>query len=129
VVKASLYFTLTFGLVMAQVRSAPPRVMIMEATAFSRVTGPTAAGTEAHDGTVAADPAVLPLGSRIRVSGTTAYDGVYLVTDTGSAVKGRHIDLYIASAAEAKRFGTKRVRVEVIRMGRGKEDAQRKDTK
>jgi 3D (Asp-Asp-Asp) domain-containing protein len=128
VAKGALFLILTFGFALAQVRTAPQRVMIMEATAFSRVTGPTAAGTEPHDGVVAADPRVLPLGSRIRVSGTTAYDGTYLVTDTGAAVKGQHIDLYIPSTAEAKQFGTKRVRVEILRVGKGKADAQRKDT-
>jgi 3D (Asp-Asp-Asp) domain-containing protein len=88
----------------------------------------TASGTEAHEGTVAADPAVLPLGTRIRITGTTGYDGNYLVTDTGSAVKGRHIDLYLPSEAEAKQFGTQRVRVEIRQIGKGKADARKKDT-
>ncbi|HCC57110.1 MAG TPA: hypothetical protein DEQ47_07580 [Solibacterales bacterium] len=45
------------------------RVMRMQATAFSRDAQPTASGTVAHRGIVAADPAVLPLGSRIRSGG------------------------------------------------------------
>lgn len=126
--KTILFLILMYGSILAQVRSAPTRVMIMEATAFARVLGPTAAGTEAHEGVVAADPAVLPLGTRIRVTGTTGYDGNYLVTDTGSAVKGRHIDLYVPSTAEAKQFGTQRVRVEIRQIGTGKADARRKDT-
>ena len=40
----------------------------MQATAFVPATGATAAGTVPHEGIVAADPAVLPLGSRIRVT-------------------------------------------------------------
>jgi len=116
-----------YGSLLAQVRSAPPRVMVMEATAFARAVAPTAAGTEAHEGTVAADPAVLPLGTRIRVTGTTGYDGYYLVTDTGSAVKGAHIDIYLPSTAEAKQFGTQKVRVEIRQIGKGKADAQKKD--
>ncbi len=43
--------------------------MRMQATAFSRDAQPTASGTVAHRGIVAADPAVLPLGSRIRSGG------------------------------------------------------------
>jgi 3D (Asp-Asp-Asp) domain-containing protein len=126
--KAVLLLILTFGFALAQVRPARPRVLIMEATAFARAIAPTAAGTEAHVGTAAADPAVLPLGTRVRINGTTAYDGTYLVTDTGSAVKGQHIDLYIPSAAEAKQFGIQKVRVQIIRMGAGKQDARKKDT-
>jgi 3D (Asp-Asp-Asp) domain-containing protein len=77
---------------------------------------------------VAADPAVLPFGTRILVSRAGAYNGVYLVTDTGAAVKGRRIDLYVHSAAEAKRFGRKTVHVAILRTGEGKADAQAKDT-
>jgi len=112
----------------AQSQSQPAKTLIMEATAFARAPQATAAGTEAHEGTVAADPAVLPLGTRIRITGTASYDGNYLVTDTGAAVKGMHVDIYIPSEAEAKQFGTKRVRVQIRQMGTGKADARRKDT-
>ena len=125
--KSILFTVLLYGSLLAQVKTAPPRVLTMEARAFARAIAPTAAGTEAHEGIVAADPAVLPLGTRIRITGTRGYDGNYLVTDTGPGVKGNRIDLYLASAAEAKRFGTKRVRVEIRQIGKGKLDAQRKD--
>jgi 3D (Asp-Asp-Asp) domain-containing protein len=65
----------------------------MKATACARGPQATAAGIEVHEGIVAADPLVLPLGTRIRITGTAGYDGNYLVTDTGAAVKGRQIDL------------------------------------
>ncbi len=115
------------GPALARVRHKRPRVMVMRATAFARAAENTAAGTEAREGIVAADPAVLPLGTRIRISGTEAYDGYYLVTDTGARVKGRHIDLYVPSRREAKEFGTKRVRVQVLEVGEGKADAREKD--
>ena len=104
-----------------------PRGIVMQATAFSGARHVTASGTIPHDGIVAADPSVLPLGTRIRVRGTDGYDGYYLVTDTGSKILGRHIDLYLPSVSEAKRFGTKTVRVQVLRMGTGKEQARQKD--
>ena len=126
--KYVLFTALLYGSLLAQVKSAKPRVLTMEATAFARPIGPTTAGTEAHEGIVAADPAVLPLGTRIHITGTKGYDGNYLVTDTGPAVKGNRIDLYLPSEAEAKQFGTKRVRVEIRQVGKGKLDAQRKDT-
>jgi rare lipoprotein A len=87
------------------------------ATAHS-VEGITAAGTWSRPGTVAADPAVLPLGSKIRVSGAGNYSGEYSVEDTGSAVKGPHIDIYMKSNAEAKQFGKQRVTVVVLQYGK-----------
>ena len=63
---------------------------------------------------MAADPDVLPLGSRIRVHDAGAYSGVYTVLDTGPAVQGREIDIYVPNLAEAKRFGRQRVRVEIL---------------
>ena len=104
-----------------------PKVLIMLATAFTHARHPTASGTAVHRGTVAADPRVLPLGTRIRVRGSRGYDGDYLVTDTGPDIKGMHIDIYIASPAAAKLFGKKTVEVAVLRMGSGPADARRKD--
>ena len=128
--KSALILALSFTHVSAQsaTRTVRPKVLIMEATAFARAPQPTAAGTEVHDGTVAADPRILPLGTRIAVAGVPGYNGNYLVTDTGAAVKGMHIDIYVPTTVEAKRFGTKRARVTVLRMGKGPADARRKDT-
>src|SRR5580698_2993325 len=92
-------------------RRTRPRLMRMEATAFAQDAKPTAAGTVPHEGIVAADPAVLPLGSRIRVTAAGVYNGIYTVTDTGAKIAGRHIDLYLTSDAEAKQFGKKTVLV------------------
>lgn len=91
----------------------PPRLLEFEATAYS-VTGTTASGMQTRRGIVAADPTVLPMGSRIRVHGAGAYSGVYTVTDTGPGVKGREIDIFIPDGAEAKRFGRRRVHVEIL---------------
>lgn len=90
--------------------------MRFEATAESK-DGLTAKGTVAHQGIVAADPAVLPLGSIIRITGAGAYSGTYAVTDTGSKVGGRKIDIYMPTVAEAKQFGRKMVYVSVISRG------------
>jgi 3D (Asp-Asp-Asp) domain-containing protein len=108
-------------------RKTGHRVMRMEATAFVRDSKPTASGTVPHEGIVAADPAVLPLGSRISIRGADAFDGVYTVTDTGRKIAGRHIDLCLPNAAQAKQFGKKVVTVQVLTRGTGKEDAREKD--
>ena len=104
--------------------SAPqPRAEHFIATAYS-IEGVTAAGDDTRPGIVAADPAVLPLGSRIRVLDAGAYSGVYVVKDTGRKIDGRHIDIYIPNDRRAKEFGKRSVRVEVLQYG-ARREAQR----
>jgi 3D (Asp-Asp-Asp) domain-containing protein len=88
-------------------------MQLYEATAYS-IEGTTASGVPTREGTCAADPRVLPLGSRIRVHDAGKYSGEYLVTDTGRGIRGREIDIYLADDSAAKRFGRRRVRVEVL---------------
>ena len=90
----------------------------VEATAFS-TSGITKAGTVSHVGTVAADPRFLPLGTEIRLYGAGRFDATYLVADTGSAVRGRHIDIYMRSPVVARRFGKRMVWIHVLRWGNG----------
>ena len=66
---------------------------------------------------MAADRKVLPLNSRIRVYGAGRYSGDYTVEDTGGKVDGHHIDVYMPSHAEAKKFGHQRVKVVVLKYG------------
>jgi rare lipoprotein A len=88
--------------------------MSFNATAYCKGTV-TAAGMAPAHGMVAADPAVLPLGSRIRLTGLTArYDGDYVVRDTGTAVRGRRIDLYIRDCREAVKFGRRTASVSIL---------------
>jgi 3D (Asp-Asp-Asp) domain-containing protein len=90
--------------------------MQFTATAYT-VPGKTASGAHTREGVCAADPAVLPLGSRIRVSEAGKYSGEYIVKDSGRKIDGHEIDLYIANDAEARRFGKKQVAVEVLQYG------------
>jgi 3D (Asp-Asp-Asp) domain-containing protein len=93
-----------------------PTIRYFIATAYS-VEGTGASGKWSHPGTVAADRAVLPLNSRIRVYGAGRYSGDYTVEDTGGKVDGHHIDVYMPSQAEAKKFGRQRVKVVVLKYG------------
>jgi 3D (Asp-Asp-Asp) domain-containing protein len=79
------------------------------ATAYC-LKGRTALGHGVRRGIIAADPRVLRLGSRINL-GAGAYSGEYLVSDTGGAVKGRKIDIWMPSCAEARRFGRRTVTI------------------
>ena len=49
------------------------------------------------------------------------------VTDTGGKIVGRRIDLYVANAAQARQFGKKLVRVQLLQTGRGRQDARDKE--
>ena len=93
-----------------------PTIRYFIATAYS-VEGTGASGIWSHPGTVAADRRVLPLNSRIRIYGAGRYSGDYTVEDTGGKVDGHHIDVYMPSHAEAKKFGRQRVKVVVLKYG------------
>ena len=87
----------------------------VRATAYCQA-GKTQSGVMARDGIVAADPNVLPVGSVVHVIDGPS-SGIYTVMDTGPAVKGRKIDIFIADCARAKRFGSRTVHVRVMRHG------------
>src|SRR5258708_3367984 len=96
-------------------RAHSPRPMRVTATAYCH-DGRTQSGVRTHTGIVAADWHVLPVGSVVRIiDGPTT--GIYTVMDTGSAIKGRRIDVYVPSCSRARRFGRRAVRVVVIRRG------------
>jgi len=78
----------------------------------------TAAGVAAQFGVAASDPTLLPLGSIVELDADNErYDGIYSVVDTGPAVQGREIDIYMWSCHEALKFGRRPVRVTVMRLG------------
>jgi uncharacterized protein YabE (DUF348 family) len=67
--------------------------------------GITRSGTKATEGrTIAVDPNVIPLGTWVYIEGI----GLRKAEDTGSAVKGKKIDVYYESDSTAKGFGLKR---------------------
>lgn len=93
------------------------------ATAYS-LRGRTASGRFVSQGIIAADPKVLPLGSRVRVE-AGAWSGEYLVADTGGAIRGRKIDIWTPSTREAMRFGRRTVKLTVLSYG-GKRGAAKR---
>ena len=73
--------------------------------------GITATGTKGMTGrTVAVDPSVIPYGSRLLIGGY-----VYIAEDTGSAIKGNHIDLFMDTHEIAMMFGRREGEVFLIR--------------
>jgi 3D (Asp-Asp-Asp) domain-containing protein len=86
------------------------------ATAYDQ-SGTTASGVPTKRHIVAADPDILPIGSRIKIRHAGRYSGEYVVADTGEKIVGRRLDIYIPSAASCKKFGKKNVKVKVIALG------------
>ena len=78
----------------------------------------TASGVAVQTGIAAADPALLPVGSVIEVGAPDPkYSGIYTVMDTGPAIKGRVIDIYMWSCYEALDFGRMPVQLTILRLG------------
>ncbi len=83
-----------------------------KATAYC-LKGRTANGSGVRRGIVAADPRVLPLGTQIQIE-AGSYSGTYTVADTGGAVRGRILDIWMPNCSEARRFGRKNIKVSVV---------------
>ena len=94
------------------------RIYQMEATAYGATplnggagTGLTATGTVPEEGvTVAVDPSLIPLGSRIMIeSDYPSVNGVYIAEDTGGAIQGYRIDIYMNDLTENQYDARKRM--------------------
>lgn len=87
------------------------------ATAYCKGTT-TASGVNVRTGIAAADPDLLPVGSVIQVYKLgERYNGIYTIMDTGPAVQGRHIDIYMWSCNEALQLGRRQIGINVLRLG------------
>ncbi len=78
--------------------------------------GITASGTVARKNngsysSVAVDPRVIPLGTKLYIEGY----GYAIAEDTGGAIKGSRLDLFFNSNSEAENWGVRWVNVYVIR--------------
>ncbi len=91
------------------------RVIECKATAYC-LKGRTASGVQSQRGVVAVDPRVIPLGSRLYIeSADGRYTYGYAVAgDTGGAIKGNRIDLYMDTRSECMSFGVRNVKVYIL---------------
>jgi 3D (Asp-Asp-Asp) domain-containing protein len=63
----------------------------------------TASGIWPYEGVVAVDPRVIPLGSMVWLNGL----GTFLAADTGSAVYGNRIDVFVHDYPRAIQWGVR----------------------
>lgn len=94
-------------------------VYTMKATAYTYGNdggNMTALGEKTRRGIVAVDPSVIPLGTKLYIEST---DGEYIygeavAGDTGGAIKGYKIDIFVESSSECRQFGRRNVNVYII---------------
>lgn len=73
--------------------------------------GTTASGTKTKaNRTVAVDPKVIPLGSKIEINGK-----IYVAEDTGGFIKGKKLDIYIPSEKECIKWGRRELKVYLVK--------------
>ncbi len=96
------------------------KVIEAEATAYTaekQTNKITKSGTVVNVGTVAVDPRVIPLGSKLYITsadGTSWVYGEAVALDTGGAVKGNIVDLYFDTERECINFGRQSAIVYVL---------------
>ena len=69
--------------------------------------GSTATGRHVSTDVVAVDPSVIHLGSRIYISGV----GARTASDTGGAIRGHRLDIWMPSEAACEDFGVRHLAV------------------
>ncbi|MFT8322173.1 MAG: LysM peptidoglycan-binding domain-containing protein [Bacillus sp. (in: firmicutes)] len=76
--------------------------------------GITATGINLKDNpnekVISVDPSVIPLGKRVYVEGY----GTAIAGDTGGAIKGNKIDVFVPSLQEAKDWGRKSIKIKIL---------------
>ncbi|MEX1358389.1 MAG: 3D domain-containing protein [Gaiellaceae bacterium] len=82
--------------------------MTVRSTAYS-LPGTTATGLPVGLGVVAVDPSVIPLGTRMTIPGY----GEGVAADTGSAVRGAMIDVWLPTRAQALAWGIRTVTITI----------------
>ena len=82
----------------------------VEATAYTWTGNTTATGTWPKVGTIAVDPDVIPLGTRVYVSGY----GFAVAEDTGGAINNYIIDLYMDTYEECIQWGRRQTTIYIL---------------
>jgi len=110
---ASVVAPVMFPVEVLQEKQEPdpePETIIFEATAYTWTGYRTATGPWPSRGMVAVDPRVIPLGTELYIEGY----GPAVAADTGGAIRGQRIDLYMDTKHECLQWGRRQGEVRVI---------------
>ncbi|WP_124727758.1 3D domain-containing protein [Staphylospora marina] len=94
-----------------KVNLAAVRTLTVQATGYTHTGNRTYMGTWPKRGTVAVDPSVIPLGTKLYIPGY----GYGVAEDTGGAVDGLIIDLFFETRAEALKWGRRTVTIQILK--------------
>jgi 3D (Asp-Asp-Asp) domain-containing protein/LysM repeat protein len=102
----------------APVKKSVEKVIRVKATAYTAsctgCSGVTRTGvnlkSNPNSKVISVDPKVIPLGSKVYVEGY----GYATAADTGGAIKGNRIDIFIPSQNDAIHFGAKQLKVTIV---------------
>ena len=72
--------------------------------------GLTARGTRVNYGTIAVDPRIIPMGSKVYIPGY----GWGRALDTGGAIRGNIIDLWFPTSGQCFQWGNRKVTITVV---------------
>ena len=86
-------------------RPARPGEKIRVEITYYCLQGTTRTDSQVREGIVAADPRVFPLRRHVELTRGGRSLGRFLIADTGSRIKGRALDVWVPSCAEARRRG------------------------
>ena len=100
----------SYNSVSRQGRSGGGTPMKFESTAYTHTGYRTATGAAPRRGIVAVDPRVIPMGTRLYIEGY----GYGIAADTGGAIKGRMVDVFFETRAEAIKWGRRSVTVRIL---------------
>jgi uncharacterized protein YabE (DUF348 family) len=84
--------------------------LYVQATAYTYTGSHTSTGNNPAVGMVAVDPAVIPLGSKLYIEGY----GYAWAADTGGAIKGNAIDVFLEDHTQCVKWGRKTVKVYIL---------------
>lgn len=71
-------------------------------------------GTKVRPGIIAVDPKLIPLGSRVYIEFSDGHGAYATAEDTGGAIKGKRIDVAMATVSEAYDFGMQKAKVYIL---------------
>jgi 3D (Asp-Asp-Asp) domain-containing protein/LysM repeat protein len=102
----------------ADTPSEAPKEITVKATAYTAdcegCSGITKTGVNLkanpNEKVIAVDPSVIPLGSKVYIEGY----GEATAADTGGAIKGNRIDVYMQNESDALQFGAKELTVKIL---------------